>query len=317
MYLSLYCKGSKRVTQGLHVRGSWRPNLTEIFWHQSYGRQRCVFLVLQGCSTEGPGPTVLGDGFIYCILSAFSPDPNSSGPQAPSAWCGFPYHISSPTALQLSWLLFNSSALFYLQTPMRRYGHASTPPQFLPISGDRDVSLPLSLEWPVWSSSSGNNCHAVHRSLSSGASLWSGTFTLFHIISRARFPLITAIGMCHLLLVHHLGMAFLAGSKGQNTKEYRRWKSPLRCCYSTELWVQAPVIHFCTNTIEKGMKPFIPHLCLITLLMEWHWIAYEIWYVIKQRNQTKVIFTGDSVGVLASRFKCNIVVSEFEPHSHF
>ena len=46
-----------------------------------------------------------------------------------------------------------------------------TPPQFLPISGDRDESLPLSLEWPVWSSSSGNNCHAVHRSLSSGASL--------------------------------------------------------------------------------------------------------------------------------------------------
>ena len=27
------------------------------------------------------------------------------------------------------------------------------------------------LEWPVWSSSSGNNCHAVHRSLSSDASL--------------------------------------------------------------------------------------------------------------------------------------------------
>ena len=26
MYLSLYCKGSKRVTQGLRVRGSWRPN---------------------------------------------------------------------------------------------------------------------------------------------------------------------------------------------------------------------------------------------------------------------------------------------------
>ena len=40
-----------------------------------------------------------------------------------------------------------------------------------PISGDWDVLLPLTLEWPVWSSSSGNNCHAVHRSLSSGASL--------------------------------------------------------------------------------------------------------------------------------------------------
>ncbi len=32
-------------------------------------------------------------------------------------------------------LLFNSSALYYR--------HTSTPPQFLPISGDRDVSLPL------------------------------------------------------------------------------------------------------------------------------------------------------------------------------
>ena len=83
---------------------------------------------------------------------------------------------------QLSWtaesfhcLLFNSSALYYLQTPTRRYGHAFTPLQFLPISGDRDVSLPPSLEWHVWSSSSGNNCHLVHRSLSSGASLCSGT----------------------------------------------------------------------------------------------------------------------------------------------
>ena len=26
MYLSLYCKGSKSVTQGLRVRGSWRAN---------------------------------------------------------------------------------------------------------------------------------------------------------------------------------------------------------------------------------------------------------------------------------------------------
>ena len=97
-------------------------------------------------------------------------------------------------------LLFNSSALYYLQTPTQRYGHASTPPQFLPISGDRDVSLPLSLECPVWSSSSGNNCHAFHRSLSSGASLWSGTFTLSHIIIRAHlrdfFRLLT-IGMYH------------------------------------------------------------------------------------------------------------------------
>ena len=44
-----------------------------------------------------------------------------------------------------------------------------------------------SLEWRVWSSSSGNNCHAVHRSLSSGASVYdSGILTLSHIVSKAR-----------------------------------------------------------------------------------------------------------------------------------
>ena len=31
IYLSLYCKGSKRVTQGFTVRGSWRPNRTAIY----------------------------------------------------------------------------------------------------------------------------------------------------------------------------------------------------------------------------------------------------------------------------------------------
>ena len=159
IYLSLYCKGSKRVTQGLHVRGNWRPNITEIFWPQSYVRQRCVFLVLQGCSIGALESTLLGAGFPYY---------NSS------------ISVSNSTRLYSTvLLLFNSSALYYLQTPMRWYGHASTPPQFLPISGDRDVSLPLFLEWPVWSSSSGNNYHAVQRSLSSGASVYESIMGFF------------------------------------------------------------------------------------------------------------------------------------------
>ena len=36
-----------------------------------------------------------------------------------------------------------------------------------------------SLEWHVWSSSSGNNCHAVHRSLSSGASVYECTMGFY------------------------------------------------------------------------------------------------------------------------------------------
>ena len=181
------CKVSKRVTQSLRVRGSWRPNITEIFWPKSYGRQRCVFPVLS------PG----------CWLS--------------------PLHSSlSVSNWTACLLLFNSSALYYLQTPTWWYGHASTPPQLLPISGDRDVSLPLSLEWPVWLWSSGNNCHAVQRSLSSGASVYESImgffFTSSHFISQfppARFPLITAIRMCHLLPVHHLEWHFWPG---QNVK---------------------------------------------------------------------------------------------------
>ena len=41
-----------------------------------------------------------------------------------------------------------------------------------------EYALPPSLEWLVWSSLSGNNCHAVHRSLSSGASVCDCTVGL-------------------------------------------------------------------------------------------------------------------------------------------
>ena len=43
---------------------------------------------------------------------------------------------------------------------------------FSSIIGFWDVSHPLSSELQVWSSSSANNYHAVHRSISSGASLF-------------------------------------------------------------------------------------------------------------------------------------------------
>ena len=63
------CKGSKKVVWVFTVRGRWRPNITEIFWPWSYGRQRCVFLVLHGCSTEALEPALLGAGFLYYISS--------------------------------------------------------------------------------------------------------------------------------------------------------------------------------------------------------------------------------------------------------
>ena len=82
------------------------------------------------------------------------------------------------------------------------------------------------LESHVGSSSSGNNCHAVHRSLSSGASVYECTmgifFTSSHFISQfppMRFPLITATRMCHFLPVHHLEWHFWPGRRSK----YNKW----------------------------------------------------------------------------------------------
>ena len=106
---------------------------------------------------------------------------------------GFPYYISSlshanDTACPqlyspLSTGPLNSTVLCSIRRPYITFklprGDMDTPPQLLPISSDRDVSLPLTLEWPVWSSSSRNNCHPVQRSLSSGASVYESIMGFF------------------------------------------------------------------------------------------------------------------------------------------
>ena len=148
-------------------------------------------------------------GGSLCWLSLLHLISNFSGPQLiwaqgpPSAWCGFPYHISSitpsPTVTATSVLteLYNSPT------------STQSPTRFL--------------ELHVWSSLSGNNCHAVHRSLSSGASVYECTmgifFTSSHFISQfppTRFPLITAIRMCHFLPVHHSEWHFWPGRRSKH-----------------------------------------------------------------------------------------------------
>ena len=96
----------------------------------------------------------------------------------PFSRAGFLYHSLSPKPLVSKLADFLSSPSYII---------VQSPTQYLPITGHRNVSLPPSLEWHVWSSSSGNNCHAVHGSLSSGASVWlyRGILTLSHIVSQA------------------------------------------------------------------------------------------------------------------------------------
>ena len=159
------------------------------------------------CSTGGPGVHSAGCwlSLLHLISNFSGPQTPSGFPRAPLAGCGFPYHISSITPSPTVTGTLLTSVLTELY-------NSSTPTQ----------SPTRSLKWHDWSSSSRNNCHTVHGSLSSGASVYECTigifFTTSHFISQfppTRFPLITAIRMCHLLSVHYLGMAFLAGSKAK------------------------------------------------------------------------------------------------------
>ena len=90
------CKGTKRVIQGLHVRGSWRSNRTAIFWPSLLWPSRCVFLVLLMLKWRSRGPLCWVLAFFTASYQHLLWTPIQSGPlRAPSAGCGFSYHISS------------------------------------------------------------------------------------------------------------------------------------------------------------------------------------------------------------------------------
>ena len=110
-------------------------------------------------STGGPGAH--SAGFLYYILSATSLDPNSSEPQGPLR-----PGVAFPTTSRLYNSNCNSNSnCNCLTSVLTELYNSSTAAQ----------SPTRSLEWHVWSSSSGNNCHAVHRSLSSGAPVYECT----------------------------------------------------------------------------------------------------------------------------------------------
>ena len=196
----------------------------------SYGRQRCIFLVLQSCSTRGPGAQFSAECWLSLphLVSNFSGPqlirgskgplhrafsttyqqllwtPTQSGaPRAPSAWCGFPYHISSATPDFLSWLDY-----ILVQRPLNhplnlwngmfdRHQVEITVMQFTGHS--LPVHQSMSVPWDF-----------LPCPISSAKSRLRDFFWLL------------AIGMCHFLPVHHFGMAYLPGSKVK-IQQYRLW----------------------------------------------------------------------------------------------
>ena len=123
----------------------------------SYGHQRCVFLVLQCCSTGGPGAQLFAECWLSLPHLVINGSPNSiGGPEGPFAgWrLSLPHLVSNSLGVPKAPSVSNFSGL--------QLTDFLSPPSYIIVQ-----SPTQSLEWHIWSSSSGNNCHAVHRSLSS------------------------------------------------------------------------------------------------------------------------------------------------------
>ena len=176
------------------MRGSWRPNRTAIYWPPLLWPSALCLSRSPDAQPEVRGP-LCWLSLLHLITNWSGPQTPSGVPRAPSAgwWLSLPHLFSNSSDLQLTDLL-SSPSYIIVQSPTQ------------------------SLEWHVWSSSSGNNCHAVQRSLSSGASVYECIMGFYLVPFRqpnppTRFSRLLAIGMCHFLPVHHFGMACLAGSK--------------------------------------------------------------------------------------------------------
>ena len=136
------------------MRGSWRPNrncniLTPILMAVNV----VSFSFSRAAQLEAQRPTLLDD--LPHLISNFSAPQLNRGP--------------------LPHLVYNSvqSLTVCLTSVLTELYNSSMPTQ----------SPTRFLESHVGSSSSGNNCHAVHRSLSSGASVYESTMGIFFTLS--------------------------------------------------------------------------------------------------------------------------------------
>ena len=79
MYLSIYCKGSKRVIQGFRVRDLETEQKLQYSDPHSYGRQRCVFFVLLMLNQRSWGPLCWMRAFFTASYQQLLWSPNSIG----------------------------------------------------------------------------------------------------------------------------------------------------------------------------------------------------------------------------------------------
>ena len=97
IYLSLYCKGSKGLFKGLHVRGCWRPNINFIFWPHCYDRHVVSFLFSEMLNQRSWGP--LHRGFSEGPLGRVWP---SLSHLVPTVWKSAGNCFGTPNSTELN-----------------------------------------------------------------------------------------------------------------------------------------------------------------------------------------------------------------------
>ena len=157
----------ERVIQGLRVRGSWWPNincniLTPLLWPSALCLSRSPPLL----NRRPWGPAL-------CWMMAFFTAsyhqllwaPTQSGAPSPFGlvWRSLPHLVYNSVRSRTATVLTSVLTELY---------NSSKPTQ----------SPTRFLESHVGSSSSGNNCHAVHRSLSSGESVYESIMGFFYLV---------------------------------------------------------------------------------------------------------------------------------------
>ena len=99
IHLSLYCKVRKGLLSVYCERELETEQNCNILTPTLLAISVVSFPFSRAAQPEDQRPTLLGAGFLYRILSPTGLQTPSGIPRAPSAGCGFPYHISSLTSL--------------------------------------------------------------------------------------------------------------------------------------------------------------------------------------------------------------------------
>ena len=118
-YLSLYFKGSKRLFKVCVWEGVGDRTELKYFDPHSYGRQHCVFLVHLMLNRRPWGSLCWVLAFFTASYQHLLRTSTHQGPKAPSAWCSFPYHISSITPSPTVTATAVLTALYNSSTPTR------------------------------------------------------------------------------------------------------------------------------------------------------------------------------------------------------